>query len=558
MGVYEFGPFTRGLWLNPPPDLIPVEALRRSKGTHGLPTGSVRSRNGSTLLYSVSAHSLFRFIDVRFQGVGTVLNRNDVAGRTGLDGTRLAFAPMQTAEGQGDLLYVAGGGDLFKVNSTGGHFAWGIPSVGAPTLAVISGGALNGTYKYRQTYVNLATSVARGNSTGEASISPVNQKVVVTVAAAPADSDASSIEIWRTKAGGTVFFRLNGAGHAFGAAVEENIADSALESAELPTDNGVPDDTFEDCFGPHQGRMWWARVNEAGKRGRVIFSPIGRPESQGGGFIQLAADDDKTQKLMGFGGSLFCFSEFAIHEIISETVPFRFARVHGSPGTTLPHTVTWTPFGIFYIAQDGPRLFDGVTSRPAGQDQLGALWRGEGRGIPDATGAFEGVVATWARGEWFIGDVDRCYAFNPIIESWREVGVGVSSLYWEPDSDKLIAGLSSGKVVILEDEATFDDAGSRIEFEIETKTISLPGQLLFVQRFEIDTDTSLEDLTVSAVLDNGVVDLGTIRTGPRSTVEVPVMLAARRFAVRIRGSLLRQVHINHIRVFARETTSGLA
>lgn len=131
--LYDSSQLFSGLWITGSPEFMPKGKLRRAKGLHRLRTSTLRSRWGSTLLYSLDAHSLFRFNDVRFQGAGTVLYRAGTSVLTGLDGTRLSFVKMPptvdtdlSAIAIADHLFVTGGGLLRKVDSAGAVTNWGI------------------------------------------------------------------------------------------------------------------------------------------------------------------------------------------------------------------------------------------------------------------------------------------------------------------------------------------------------------------------------------------------------------------------------------------------
>ena len=131
--LYDSEQLFSGLWLTGSPESMPKGGLRRTKGLHRLRTTTLRSRWGSTLIHSLNAHSLFRFNDVRFQGVGTILYRAGVSILTGLNGTRLSFVKMPptvdvdlTVTPIADYLFVTGGGLARKVDSAGAVTNWGI------------------------------------------------------------------------------------------------------------------------------------------------------------------------------------------------------------------------------------------------------------------------------------------------------------------------------------------------------------------------------------------------------------------------------------------------
>ena len=133
MARIPFNDFSGGLWVTGSRDKTPAGSFRRFQGIHPVRSGTIRSRDGSTLLHALASHSLARMAGVRFQGAGTVLYRAGASILTGLDGTRLVFAKMPPSlttavdeTGKSDYLFVAGGGLLRKVDAAGAVTKWGI------------------------------------------------------------------------------------------------------------------------------------------------------------------------------------------------------------------------------------------------------------------------------------------------------------------------------------------------------------------------------------------------------------------------------------------------
>ncbi len=122
----KFRNFDRGLWVTGPRELSPADALRRARGIGSIKRKAIRSRNGSTLLRPGNAHSLYRFEDVRFYGIGISLFRELAAIVNDFDGTRLTFVQMPPQVGLRDSLFVAGGGKLVKIDELGAVTKWGI------------------------------------------------------------------------------------------------------------------------------------------------------------------------------------------------------------------------------------------------------------------------------------------------------------------------------------------------------------------------------------------------------------------------------------------------
>lgn len=591
----EISNFDGGLWLSVPEDKIPDGGLAKAKGVDPLKTISIRSRNGQTAVTGVIvSHSLTRFNDNRYVGTATQLLRDGATVTVidavfdnigAFDGTRLAFSNMQVGLTKKDNLFVAGGGAVFpahaltpvppqgsnaillpaqlcKVDSTGVATRWGITNETqntqpALTVALIAGASFTvpGTYQWRAVY--------RNSTTGTVSNPTVPFIKVLTAPQVPTDirieanqnlvdPQVDKVDYYRTVLDGSVFFFAGSIDiNPLAPAFDDQVADADL-GAEIQFDNTVPSATFEDCFGPHVGRMWWARINEDGLRGRVVYSPIGRPESQDGGFLDLASDDEQTQKIIGWNGALWVLSEKWLYQVVGFDEPFRFRQVMGTPGTIAPHTVVGTPSGLIWMAQDGLRGFDGAQSRLIGFDALGKLFRGEAAG---GNPAFEGVTAAFVRGEYMISNGVETYALDLNTETWREVGKEFNALYWEPDTDELlVSDTASGKVMLHESEGVFTDDGAAIAFELETAHILVDGgQGGFVQRIYVDANFANQNMTPTLVLDGVDVAKSVITNNGRGKIEIPVGRQARKMGFRLTGSLTSRIELFGVYADIRES-----
>ena len=83
--------FSKGLWSVGGKEHTMTGYIRRAKGLHAIRTPHLRSRDGSTLLYNLTAHSLFRFNDVQIQAAGGSLYRAGAVVTSSLNGNRLRF-----------------------------------------------------------------------------------------------------------------------------------------------------------------------------------------------------------------------------------------------------------------------------------------------------------------------------------------------------------------------------------------------------------------------------------------------------------------------------------
>ena len=524
-------------------DRMPAGTLRRSTGTHQTKKHLLRSRPGSTLLYSVSAHSLFRFADARFQGVGTELLRNGASVKTGLDGSRLRFVRMPPTVGVVDYLFVAGGGDLFKVDSAGAATNWGIDAPTAnPTAADNGAGTMGvGTYQYRITFRNQTTGQrSNGNPTAASVTIIASRQVRVSSIPTSSDTQVSRREVWRTQAGGVQFFLLATISDNTTTTYDDNTADASLGSTALPTDNTPPDDRYRAVAGPYYGRAFWARININGQRGRCAYSASGRPGSDVG-FLDVTNDDDPTQELVLWNGSLWAFTESRLFQILGTDEPFTYREAQGAPGTVDPESVCATPYGIVYKANDGLRLFNGAASRIIGEESVVLLFRGETlEGISSLGTA---VAHAYGRDEYFVSDGTVTLAVNVSDGTWRNVGVACTALFYEDDTGKLIASIGA-KVLLFEEVSVLTDDGTAISFEVETPAlISDVKKPAMLQRVYVEANTRSQWLTPRVLIDGVVTVLPQFQSSARTTQEFSILSSGRVMSVRLTGNVSDQVEV---------------
>lgn len=129
---YSFRDWSKGLFVSPPQDVIPSDALRRAKNVHVLQgRGSVRSRPGSTRrLVTQGWHSPVRYRDERLYGLGAGIVKDQSPGvsilYSGFDGGKLSYAKAPPFIGVQDYLFVANPGRQIKIDPNFATSKWGI------------------------------------------------------------------------------------------------------------------------------------------------------------------------------------------------------------------------------------------------------------------------------------------------------------------------------------------------------------------------------------------------------------------------------------------------
>jgi len=435
----------------------------------------------------------------------------------------------------------------FKTNTNGGAVVY------LDDLRMIGGAGLLGNYKYHITFKNSSTGHrSNPNSTAVMLKNVKRQPVALANLPVSADTQVDFVEIWRTVGNGALFWKAGEVANGT-TTFDDDVADgyfldsrdsaTVLGTEELPLDNIKPEATFGVVVGPYNASLFWLS-KATGKRGRVYYSPIGRPEACTG-FVNVSNDSDNAlQMLCLWNGALYAFSKERVYLIYGNN-PYLYREVQGVPGTKYPGTVVGTPQGIAYQAVGGVRLFNGASAPLMGFDALSKIFRGES--ISElGLSAFVGTAATFARDEYIISNGVNTFAHNMTNGTWRECGVGFGTLYYESDVDVLaVAGGDVGNGVWDFDKVgMLDDGGEAIVFDVEVAHERLSSdKLVVVDRVLIDVNTGGQALNVEVLLD-GVVRLSTcVVCASRMIHELSLDLVCNYVGVRLYGSLTAQVEM---------------
>ena len=445
----------------------------------------------------------------------------------------------------------------------GGRDNGGAPTNADGTSDAATNGGLQGTYKYRVVFANSVT----GNRSNPGAATQVAEDVrrgYVTLSNLPvsADPQVDTLEIYRTVGNGDEFFRIASIPEGQ-TTFDDEVADhdtidstngtAVMGTFQLMTDNDVPEASFDACIIHKLTSFWLSR--DVGKTGRVYFSPVGRPESLKG-FINVTPAGDDLQILVVHSGQRFAFSESTLYRIDGDD-PYTSQKVAGVPGVQFAQrrTVVSTPFGLIWQAPDGIRVTNGAQSQLLNFDSIGRIFRGEAReGLP----AFEGTVATFARGEYLISNGSRTLGIDLATLAWRDVGFNdVSALFYEWDTDTIVGGRVAN-TQLLEEEGTFNDAGAPIPIEWESPAIDFPNdQVLFLDRVFIDLDPSGNTITPTVVHRFGTIVLAAVSDAVRTAREFSVEELLLKPAVRLGGSATSRVTLFDLEIDATPLALGL-
>lgn len=409
-----------------------------------------------------------------------------------------------------------------------------------------------GDYDYQYTWRNTVTG-NRSNPSPKVSYSnATRESVQVSGYVASTDPQVDQRETWRTMGNGTFLFRVqtttNGSANFNDTVADFDGLDSSganplMENLALPVDNDPPFDTFIDCLFDPDGVFWLDGAE--GRKGRVYYSPANRHECFKG-FIDVTDDDDPLQRLVRYNGIRYAISTSRVFRIEGSLV-FSSRLVSNIPGV-LPAqrlTVADVANGLLWQSKDGFRLFNGSSSQLIADNRIGALARNESlENIP----AFFGICATSAREEYLISDGSITLAINLTTGQIRDLGIGCTALYYEEDTDTILAGTSTG-VYALEDTTLSTDAGHPLTFEVETRAESLLDKHgAYASRLYIRAvTTNSQPVTPVLIMSNNTtLSLPPFTTDTERLFEYPIGRITNFLGVRLQASLLLPITIADI------------
>ena len=434
------------------------------------------------------------------------------------------------------------------------------------------GAGLSGDYKSLVTFDNTTTG-ARSNSNPTEVITKQNdrQKLDYAVLPVSADPQVNARTLWRTLGNGAAFFREHvipdNSTLTYRSAVADfvglwtNEQSEILFLPELPTDNIRPLETHID-FIYDQATVFWLS-GATSQKGRVYFSPSGRPEAQRG-FIQVCQDDTPLLRILVWNRARYLIGEGGFYRLdgIDTTVDkvtthtYAAFKFNGVPGINAAQarTAVSCPQGIIWQAQDGLRIFTGSASEYVQFDRIGPLFRGESL---EQIAAFQGVCAVYCREQYIISDGGaQTLSFNLGTGFIRDLGQGFTAFYYEEDTRLLLAADTTG-LVILENV----DTAPLVPCTWQTTSIyTPPGQVNTVQRLYIDANTDGQPIDVTLIINKGQgageesIALPPFVLAGRDVVEYPLGLAYLSFGVRF--SLSPQPNTRIYQVYADIYSAG--
>jgi len=443
--------------------------------------GLVRSRNGSTTLYSSQgvdliggAQGFIYSVDTDVYKDGTALSATGISAVTALGVCKLRNIATEA-------LLVSGTANKKVEGSMVTN--WGITAPVNVATVALSGTGLTGSFYYRYTYVRKSgsTLVAESNpSSASAVASPANQTVDVTWTAS-SDSQVTHVRIYRTLNGGAAssndYYYLTEV--AIGTVTfADSTADSAL-GALIEVDNDIPPAvSLSSIAGPGAFNVIFIATGNT-----VYYSKVGRPESFPVlYYFNVGTPNDTIMALVDWAGLIFIFTKTAVY-MVQGTDPDTFypVKTMASRGLASKHAIKATEKGILYGSYDGIYAFNGQAEVCLTRDKVDPLFRGESvNGVSPVN--LEAVGSSWLvyfNGKMFYGYADSTYTtpnkvlvydFDEFKFSIFDYSKQFISAFVDIYNNRLVAGDTSGNLIRL--ETGEDDNGSSFTFKVQSRELA--------------------------------------------------------------------------------------
>lgn len=426
---------------------------------------------------------------------------------------------------------------------------------------------MQGDYKIAITHRNSVTGTRSAPSVIKEVKGNLRQGIVISQLRFTGESSLfiDQVEEWRTLGGGNVLFLakqypINGL--IFGEQIIDFVADYEgmyeknslpgigevpyLKNIIMPEDNVRLSPRTHDIAGPYLGRMFSIDRQD---QGRCTYSPPGRLEVAAG-FIRITDGNDPLRRVV-LWRNIYLWSQKHIYRIEGTQEPFLPRELSGCPGTLYPESLAIHELGICYYS-DGPKIFDGTSSRPLFLEPVDEYFRGQGSTqvavlnpnfmLSNAQSAkIFGVVY---RDEYFLSDGQRTLAVHLRTGVWRTLGIGFGPGHSNQEVLNVIINPTSAansKLVQWERPGVFTDDESVITFSIETAGQVLEdqsGRTKIIQFVYLDIDTNSQNVTATLLTRDGSSTLlGIVNTPARQHLEFPVLLVSDLVALRLSAGL---------------------
>jgi|TARA_Y100000310_G_scaffold292578_1_gene321454 hypothetical protein len=379
----------------------------------------------------------------------------------------------------------------------------GVEVPNAPAVAIGASTGLTGDYYYKVSWQ--VDSYEEGDASVASSlIQPSNEDITVTKPTNTPEGDVTDWIIYRTKAGGSLYYKV--ASVAIGTGTyTDSTTDANLDTAsEAPTDNNVPP-VNADFIALHHRYVFLVDKDTS----RIYFSKQDYPETYPAAnyFDVMEKDGENLNGIISSQGGLWLFKKNNLYLLSgNDTTDF------GIPTNSYTHYGCYAADSIkdctlqgmnviLYLHKTGVRMWNGASSQLVSRKiqttidtiDLDYIDKAEAEVVGDEYWISFCTSGTSNNETWVLNLLDG---------GWRKYDFGCNALLEWKDGT-LMSGQNSGWVY-TEDTGT-TDLSANISAEYYTKNYTFPheaGNTNRYREFSLWASLATDDLSVNFVVDN--------------------------------------------------------
>jgi hypothetical protein len=377
--------FVNGVNQNPDGEISPGFQSLTNVNLQKLGSVEASKINATENNYGATTHSVFMgglsTTEALFAGTGTNLKIGVNNIKTDWTGNQLESASLLNrvyVTDQADGLWsYKGGTSMFRAGAP-------VPTVGSFAAADGGGsGGFQGVFNLKVTFVNANGFEGNGSEAIASATLAADSDIDLANVPVNTDGDYSITSRKVYIQGGTTptyssYFLLTTINDNTTTSVSALTTSDVDTTTTLDTDNTLP--LKGDYIAEHYNVMWLAGiVNDANS---LRFSKTANPESwPTSNDINVSRSGDPIMWLTEWDGVLWVFTRARVFQIIGSPgsgtliTNFYIKETRSNKGTVAGRSVAHTPYGTFFLAEDGIRRFDGNTSTVFSneiKDEIGA------------------------------------------------------------------------------------------------------------------------------------------------------------------------------------------
>ena len=502
---------------------------------HTLP-GGIQSRNGRQKQFTTAlTGGIVRYLyrnrtnARRYQIVGRNLYRNQISIFSSLS-TNLITTAFQARPLNELTTFTYFADDAFMRKDDGTTLGlWGISPPGTAPTAAAGAGGLTGSYQCRYTWAKLVAGVI----VSESSPSPASAAVALsggglsmTNLNPSPDPQVTHIVLYRTLAGGSVFYRETTISNTTSTSVLAVADVTMAANIPLETDNSIPPLA---SWATHWKETAWL-CRETANPHYLRFSRRFRPDTfPADNFLELGNPDDPLMCAYPGGEAMAAFSRLTKYRVVgNQESGFAFAEAVSHRGTPSPFGVTYYSGGLVFVARDG--IFVTDLSGPdfqLAEDILPLFFAQPVNGFNpinwDAANTIrlayfkDRVYFAYPSGGNVLPDTVAVLSMKTKKWYFYQYPTAITSFLIEEDQDRLTAGDSVGFVYTI--ERGYGDDTTTVPLTVETKDYM--GEDSAIRRkifhfFRVDADVPVGETLTATFFVDGVTQRTVTIIGART------------------------------------------